>query len=92
VLSGLSPDAPASPFAPWFLATRRPEAFVRALEAAMRADGCAAQGLAAHALATRMRLRFGVDPRRHAELGASVCAPRGLRDPVRGVPAPVFGR
>lgn len=77
-----------SPFAPWFIATRQPEAFVQALEAAMVADGYPAQGLAAGAISRRVRLRWADSAARRAELALRLGPPRRLQDPVLGVVAP----
>jgi hypothetical protein len=81
---------PGSPFAPWFIATQSPEAFVQALEAAMVADGYPAQGLAEGAIARRVRLRWADDAERRAEVAARLGPPRRLQDPVLGVGAPVM--
>lgn len=73
------PQASDSPFGWWQLGVTDPEAFLRAVEAAMVADGYPAEGLAPFALSRRVTAR---DLRRHPELQRE----RLLTDPVIGLP------
>lgn len=77
------PNPVSTPFGWWLLATRRPDALLRAMEEAMVADGYPAEGLAARARAQAFTVTWKPTPE-------SPISPRLGTDPVIGVDGPLM--